>query len=326
MKIARRQFLQLATLAAGLSAVPRVVSAQNYPDRPVRMVVPFAPGGPTDTVTRLIAQKLSERLSTQFFVENIGGGGGNIAMGRVAKMPADGYTLLMVNPSYVVNPTLHADVPYRFEKDFDTVSLAVLTTLVIVVHPSVPARTLQELVALIRANPGKYSYASPGAGTPGHLVGEIFRSSLGLDLVHVPFNSAGLAVGSAVGGHTPICFASPSPAAQQVIEGKLRGLAVTSVARSQALPEVPTTAEAGYPAVAGDNWQGIVVPSGAPKAAIAYIHREIVETMAAPDVKARLALLGFEPVASTPEEFARHTKVEFEKWAKVIRESNIKSE
>ena len=300
--------------------------AQSYPDRPVHVVVPYAPGGPTDVVTRLIAQKLSERSGKQFYVENIGGGGGNIAMGRVAKMPADGYTLLMVNPSYVVNPTLYRDPPYRFEKDFDTVSLAVLTTLVIVVHPSVPARTLQELVALIRANPGKYSYASPGAGTPGHLVGEIFRSSLGLDLVHVPFNSAGLAVGSAVGGHTPICFASPSPAAQQVIEGKLRGLAVTSVARSQALPEVPTTAEAGYPPVAGDNWQGIIVPSGTPKAAIDFIHREIVEIMALPDVKTRLAVLGFEPVASTPEEFTRHAKAEFEKWAKVIRESNIKSE
>jgi tripartite-type tricarboxylate transporter receptor subunit TctC len=200
MNIERRQFLQLATLAAGFSAVPQVVSAQNYPDRPVRMVVPYAPGGPTDIVTRLIAQKLSERLTTQFFVENIGGGGGNIAMGRVAKMPADGYTLLMVNPSYVVNPTLHADIPYRFEKDFDPVSLAVLTTLVIAVHPSVPAQTLDDLVATIKANPGKFSYASPGTGTPGHLVGEIFRLSLGLDLVHVPFNSAGLAVGSAVGG------------------------------------------------------------------------------------------------------------------------------
>jgi tripartite-type tricarboxylate transporter receptor subunit TctC len=300
--------------------------AQSYPDRPVHVVVPYAPGGPTDVVTRLIAQKLSERSGNQFYVENIGGGGGNIALGRVAKMAPDGYTLLMVNPSYVVNPTLYREPPYRFEKDFDTVSLAVLTTLVIAVHPSVPAQTLQELVALIRANPGKYSYASPGAGTPGHLVGEIFRSSLGLDLVHVPFNSAGLAVGSAVGGHTPICFASPSPAAQQVIEGKLRGLAVTSVARSQALPEVPTTAEAGYPAVAGDNWQGIVVPSGTPKAAIDFIHREIVEIMALPDVKARLAVLGFEPVASTPEEFARHAKVEFDKWAKVIRQSSIKSE
>jgi tripartite-type tricarboxylate transporter receptor subunit TctC len=326
MKLQRRRFLHLAAAAAVLPAASRMAVAQGYPDRPVRVVVPYAPGGPTDVVTRLIAQKLSERSGKQFYVENIGGGGGNIAMGRVAKMAADGYTLLMVNPSYVVNPTLYRELPYRFEKDFDTVSLAVLTTLVIAVHPSVPARTLQELVALIKASPGKYSYASPGAGTPGHLVGEIFRSSLGLDLVHVPFNSAGLAVGSAVGGHTPICFASPSPAAQQVVEGRLRGLAVTSVARSQALPDVPTTAEAGYPAVAGDNWQGIVVPSGTPKAAIDYIHREIVEIMALPDVKARLAVLGFEPVASTPEEFARHAKVEFEKWAKVIRQSNIKSE
>jgi tripartite-type tricarboxylate transporter receptor subunit TctC len=326
MKLQRRRFLHLAAAAAVLPAASRMAVAQSYPDRPVHVVVPYAPGGPTDVVTRLIAQKLSERSGKQFYVENIGGGGGNIAMGRVAKMAPDGYTLLMVNPSYVVNPTLYRDPPYKFEQDFDTVSLAVLTTLVIAVHPSVPARTLQELVAVIKSNPGTYSYASPGAGTPGHLVGEIFRSSLGLDLVHVPFNSAGLAVGSAVGGHTQICFASPSPAAQQVIEGRLRGLAVTSVARSQALPDVPTTAEAGYPAVTGDNWQGIVVPSGTPKAAIDFIHREIVEIMALPDVKARLAVLGFEPVASTPEEFARHAKVEFEKWAKVIRQSNIKSE
>src|SRR6185369_205600 len=197
---------------------------------------------------------------------------------------------------------------------------------VIATHPSVPARTLKELVEIVKANPKKYSYASPGTGTPGHLVGEIFRLSLGLDLVHVPFNSAGLAVGSTVGGHTQICFASPSPAAQQVIEGRLRGLAVTSQQRSSALPDVPTTAEAGYPAVAGDNWQGIVVPAGTPKAAIDFIHREIVEIMALPDVKTRLAVLGFEPVASTPEEFARHAKAEFEKWAKVIRESNIKAE
>src|SRR5260221_9439014 len=272
MKFDRRRFLHLAASAAALSAASRVASAQSYPDRPVRVVVPYAPGGPTDVVTRLLAQKISDRTGKQLFVENVGGGGGNIAMGRVARMAPDGYTLLMINPSYVVNPTLYGKVPYEFGKDFDLVSLAALTTLVITIHPAVPAHTLQELVALIKANPGKYSYASPGTGTPGHLVGETFRLSLGLDLVHVPFNSAGLAVGSAVGGHTQICFASPSPTAQQVIEGKLRGLAVTSATRSQALPEVPTTAEAGYPAVAGDNWQGIVVPSGTPKAAIAYVH------------------------------------------------------
>ena len=303
-------FFGLAASAAALAAdAAHRLGAQAYPDRPVRMVVPFAAGGPTDIVTRLIANKLTERTGKQFFVENVGGGGGNIAMGRVAKMPADGYTLLMINPSYVVNPTLHREIPYRFGQDFDMVSLAVLTTLVIAVHPSVPvADACKELVELIKANPEKYSYASPGTGTPGHLVGETFRLSLGLDLVHVPFNSAGLAVGSAVGGHTQICFASPSPAAAQVIDGKLRGLAVTSKARSSALPDVPTTAEAGYPAIVGDNWQGLVVPAGTPKEAISYIHRELVEIMKLPEVKERLGVLGFEPVAGTPEEFAQHAK------------------
>jgi tripartite-type tricarboxylate transporter receptor subunit TctC len=318
--------LRLAAVVASLPLLSPRAGAQAYPDRPVRMVVPYAPGGPTDAITRLLAQKLSERTGKQFFVENIGGAGGNIAMGRVAKMPADGYTLLMINPSYVVNPTLYGKVPYTFERDFDMVSLAVLTTLVIAVHPSVPAQTLTELVTLIRTNPGKYSYASPGTGTPGHLVGETFRRSLGLDLVHVPFNSAGLAVGAVVGGHSQICFASPSPAAQQVNEGRLRGLAVTSKKRAQSLPLLPTTAEAGYPAVAGDNWQGIVVPAGTPRAIITLLHREIVDVMALPDVKERLAVLGFEPVASTPEEFVRHARLELEKWAKVIRDSDIKPE
>jgi tripartite-type tricarboxylate transporter receptor subunit TctC len=326
MTIHRRRFLRLATAAAALPAIPRMAGAQAYPDRPVRMVVPFAAGGPTDIVTRLIAGKLTDRTGKQFFVENVGGGGGNIAMGRVAKMPADGYTLLMINPSYVVNPTLYRELPYRFGQDFDMVSLAVLTTLVIAVHPSVPVRTMKELVEIIKANPGKYSYASPGTGTPGHLVGETFRLSLGLDLVHVPFNSAGLAVGSAVGGHTQICFASPSPAAAQVIDGKLRGLAVTSKARSSALPDVPTTAEAGYPAIAGDNWQGLVAPAGTPKEAINFVHRELVEIMKLPEVKERLGVLGFEPVAGTPEEFAQHAKLEFDKWAKVIKDSGIKTE
>jgi tripartite-type tricarboxylate transporter receptor subunit TctC len=326
MRIPRRQFLQLAIAAAVGQSAPRMARGQSYPDRPVRMIVPYAPGGPTDVITRLLAQKLSEHVGKQFFVENMGGGGGNIAMGRAAKMAPDGYTLLVVNPSYVINPTLYDKVPYDLHKDFDPVTLAVATTLVLTVHPSVPARTVSELVALIKASPGKYSYASPGTGTPGHLVGETFRLSLGLDLVHVPFNGAGLAVGSAVAGHTPICFASPSPAAQQVDDGKLRGLAVTSKARSQALPDVPTMAEAGYPDIAGDNWQAVVVPAGTPTEIIAYLHREIIGIIALAEVRERLAVLGFEPVASTPEEFAARAKVEFETWAKVIRASGIKAQ
>jgi tripartite-type tricarboxylate transporter receptor subunit TctC len=324
MRLPRRQFLSVAV--AALATAPRLAWAQAYPDRPVRMIVPYAAGGPTDVITRLVAQRLSDNVGKQFFVENVGGGGGNIGMGRGAKSAPDGYTLLVVNPSYVINPTLYDKVPYEFEKDFDPVTLMVATTLVITVHPSVPAHTIKDLVALIKANPGKYSYASPGTGTPGHLVGETFRLSLGLDLVHVPFNSAGLAVGASVAGHTPICFASPSPAAQQVIEGRLRALAVTSKARSQALPDVPTTAEAGYPGIAGDNWQGVVVPAGTPKDIIASLHREIVKIIALPDVKERLAVLGFEPVANTPEEFAQLAKREFASWAGVIRASNIKAQ
>jgi tripartite-type tricarboxylate transporter receptor subunit TctC len=321
MRLPRRQFLPLIAAAA---AAPWSALAQSYPERPVRLIVPYAPGGPTDVITRLVAQKLSDQVGKQFYVENIGGAGGNIAMGRAAKTAPDGYTVLVVNPSYVINPTLYDKVPYEFEKDFDPVTLMVTTTLVLAVHPSVPARTVSELVTVIKASPGKYSYASPGTGTPGHLVGEQFRLSLGLDLVHVPFSSAGLAVGSAVAGHTLICFASPSPTAQQVVEGRLRGLAVTS--KTQSLPDVPTMAEAGYPNIAGDNWQGAVVPAGTPTEIIAFLHREIVKVIALPDTKERLAVLGFEPVAGTPKEFAARARAEFEIWANVIRASGIKAQ
>jgi tripartite-type tricarboxylate transporter receptor subunit TctC len=254
MKLTRRKFLHLAAGAAALPAVSRMARAQTYPARPVRVIVPYAPGGPTDVFGRLMAQKLSEQLGRQFYVENIGGAGGNVGMGHGAKAAPDGYTILVVAPTIVINPALYDKVPFDPYKDFDPVTLAVTSPDVLSVNPSLPVETVKDLVALIKANPGKYNFASPGTGTPGHLVGELFRLSLGLDLVHIPFNSAGLAIGSTIAGHTPIAFTAPPPVIPQVKEGKLRALAVASKTRSQALPDVPTMAEAGYPDIEGEAW------------------------------------------------------------------------
>jgi tripartite-type tricarboxylate transporter receptor subunit TctC len=218
------------------------------------VIVPYAPGGPTDIFGRLIAQSLSEHLGKQFYVENVGGAGGNVGMGQGARAAPDGYTVLVVPPNIVVNPALYNKVPYDPYKDFDAVTIAVTSSPVLTVHPSMPVPTVRDLVSFIKFRPGKYNFASGGTGTPGHLVGEQFRLSLGLDLVHVPFNSAGLAVGATVAGHTAIAFTSVVPAAPQIKEGKLRALAVTSKKRSQALPDMPTMAEAGYPGVEGEGW------------------------------------------------------------------------
>ena len=326
MKLARRQILQLAGAAVAGLAAPRPASAQSYPARPVRLIVPYGPGGPTDVFARLVAQKLSENLGKQFYVENISGASGNIGIGRGAKSPADGYTMLIVPTNFVVNPALFSNVPYDAVKDFDPITVAVTSPMIISVHPSVPAQTVKGLIALIKANPGKYSYASGGTGSPGHLVGEQFRLSLGLDLVHVPFQSAGLAVGSAIGGHTPIVIVSPAPTVPQVQDGKLRALAVTRKTRSQALPSVPTMVEAGYPDIEGANWFAFIVPAGTPKDITTLLHGEIVKIVALPDVKQRLGVLGFESVANSPEELAAQIKSELAKWAKVVRDANIKGE
>lgn len=325
MTLARRHFLQFASAAvAGLAATP-TTWAQGYPARPVRVIIPFAAGGPTDVFGRLVAQKLSDIFGRQFFVENIVGASGNIGTARAAKSPPDGHTILLVPTNYVVNPALLPNTPYDAVKDFDPVTVAVTSPMIIAVNPSLPP-TVRELIALIKANPGKYSYASGGVGSPGHLVGEQFRLQLGLDLVHVPFQSAGLAVGSAVGNHTPICIVSPAPVVPMVQDGKLRALAVTRKVRSQALPQIPTMAESGYPDIEGENWFAFIVPAGTPKEIVTLLHGEIVKIVALADVKERLAALGFEPVANTPDEFAAQIKRELVKWARVVREANIKAE
>jgi len=324
MKLPRRKFLHLAAAAAALPVLSRIARAQSYPTRPVRAVVAFAPGGVTDTFTRLMAQKLTEQLGKQVYVENIAGASGNIGTGQVAKAAPDGYTILFAFSSYVVNPTLFARVPYDPIKDFHPVTLAVASTTALTVNPSVPAKTVKELVELIKANPGKYSFGSAGAGTQAHLAGEQFRLSLGLDLVHVPFGGGGPAVAAVVAGHTPISFVSPQAAMQHVREGTVRALAVTSKTRSQIFPDVPTMAEAGYPEIEGDGWVGILVPAGTPAEIIAILYRESAKILAQPDMKERLATLGYDVVASTPKEFAARIAAEIEMWAKVIRAANIK--
>jgi tripartite-type tricarboxylate transporter receptor subunit TctC len=326
MKLTRRKLLHLTAGAAVLPVVSDITSAQTYPARPVRVIAPVAPGGPTDVFARLIAQQLSEQVGKQFYVENIGGAGGNIGIGRAAQAVPDGYTVLVVGPNYVVNPSLYAKVPYDPSKDFDPVTLAVTTTVVLTVNPLVPAQTVKDLIALIKANPAKYNYSSGGIGTPGHLAGELFRQSLGLDLVHVPFNSAGLAIGSAVAGHTPISFVAPAPAVPQVRESKLRALAVTSKTRSLALPDIPTMAEAGYPDIECDNWVAVLVPAGTPGEIVTLLNRKIVKIVALPVVKEQLAKLGFEPVGNSPGECAALFRTEIAKWARVIGAAGIKAE
>jgi tripartite-type tricarboxylate transporter receptor subunit TctC len=326
MRLPRRRFLQLAASAVALPAVSRIARAQAYPSRPVRAVVAFAPGGVTDTFGRLMAQKLTEQLGKQVYVENLAGASGNIGTGQVAKAAPDGYTILFAFSSHVVNPTLFARVPYDPIKDFEPVTLAVASTTVLTVNPAVPAKTVKELVDLIRANPGTYSFGSAGAGTQAHLAGEQFRLSLGLDLVHVPFGGGGPAVAAVVAGHTPISFGSPQAAMQHVKEGTVRALAVTSKKRSQIFPDVPTMTEVGYPQIEGDSWVGILVPAGTPADVIAVLHRESAKVLAQPEMRARLATLGYDLVASSPEEFATRIKVEIEMWAKVIRAANIKPE
>jgi tripartite-type tricarboxylate transporter receptor subunit TctC len=312
--------IALALISAGAA------TAQTYPARSVRAIVAFAPGGVTDTVTRLLAQKLSENLGQQFYVDNLPGATGNTGTAQAAKAAPDGYTLLFAFSSYVVNPTLFDKIPYDPDKDFDPVTLAVTSTTVLTVNPMVPATTVKDLIALIKANPGKYSYSTAGAGTQAHLAGEQFRLLLGLDLVHVPFGGGSPAIAAVVGGHTPIGFTSPAASIAQIKQGNLRALAITGDKRSQILPDVPTLAEAGYPEIVGDSWVGVLAPAGTRKDIIGVIQREIAKVIAVPAMQARLMELGTEPVASTPDEFGTRIKAEIATWAKVIRAAHIKPE
>jgi len=322
MAAALRIVLAATWLLSGVYAT----SAQDYPSKPVRVVVGFPAGGPTDAIARIVAQKLGDKLGQQFFVENIGGAGGNTAAGQVARMTPDGYTIMAISTGFVVNPSLYAKVPYDPVKDFAPVTLVAVSPNVVVVNPQVPAKTLPELVQLVRDNPGKYSFAGPGVGSTPHLGGELFRLAFKLDLVHVPFTGAGPAIQATVGGHTPIAFTALPPALSAVQSGQLRALGVASTERAAGMPDVPTFAEQGVKDQDADTLTGIVAPAGTPKEIVDLLYREIAKIVAQPDVKERLTVLGFKPVANTPDQFGARIRLELDKWGKVVRDAKLRIE
>ena len=321
----KTSLLSLLAVAGSMLAGAGAVSAQNYPARSVRVIVPYAAGGPTDVIARVVAQKLSQRWGEQVYVENAPGAGGNTGIANAARAKPDGYTILVVSTGFIVNPSMYAKIPYDPIKDFSPITLVAASPNVISVNPSVPAAGLNELIALIKANPGKYSFAQPTTGSTPHLAGELMKLKYGLDLVMVPFNGAALAVNSTIGGHTPIAFTALPPAMSNIKDGKLRGIAVLSTTRSPSLPDVPTNIEAGVPDLEGDTLTGIVAPAGTPKDIIARWNGAIVQMIKEPDVLARLETLGFAPVADTPEEFGERLKAEMAKWGKVVRDANIRA-
>jgi tripartite-type tricarboxylate transporter receptor subunit TctC len=320
-----RALIRLLAFAAALW-VAGAAQAQNYPEKSVRVVVGFTAGGPTDVIARIVAQKLSEAWGQQFYIENVPGAGSNTASGMVAKTPPDGYTLLVISTGFVVNPSLYAKVPYDAVKDFAPITLVAASPNVVSVNPSVPAKNVQELIALIRANPGKYSFAGPGIGSTPHLSGELFRIRFGLDLVHVPFPGAAPAVGAAIAGHVPIVFSAVPPAISAIQSGQIRALAVTAPKRIPALPDVPTMAESGIADQEADTLTGIIAPAGTPREIVDKLYREIKRVVALPDVQEKLGSVGFEPVVNTPDEFAARIKTELTKWQKVVHDAKIRVE
>jgi tripartite-type tricarboxylate transporter receptor subunit TctC len=323
MTFPRRQFLRLAASAAALPAVSRIARAQSYPTRPVRIIVGFGAGGPTDITARLVGQWLSDRLGEQFVVENRPGAGTNIGTEAVVRAPADGYTLLMVTSSSAINATLYERLNFNFIRDIAPVAGILREPDVMVVNPSVPANTLPEFIAYAKANPGKINMASAGTGSFGHMAGELFKAMAGLDMLHVPYR--GNPRPDLLAGQVQVLFDSMSTSLELIRTGKLRALAVTSATRSEVLPDNPTVGDfvPGYEATA---WVGIGVPKNTPAEIIDKLNKEINAALADPKMKARLADRGSAPLPMSPATFGKLIAEDTEKWGKVIRAAHIKAE
>jgi tripartite-type tricarboxylate transporter receptor subunit TctC len=323
MKLPRRQFLHLAVGAAALPAVSRFAWAQTYPARPVRIVVPFAAGGSTDIIARLIGQWLSERLGQQFVIENRPGAGSNIGTEVVVNAPPDGYTLLLVGASSAINATLYEKLNFNFLRDITPVSGINSVPFIMAVHPSFPAKTVSEFIAYARANPGKVNMASGGNGTAGHLSGELFKLLTGLNMAHVPYRGEAPALTDMLAGHVQAMFGTMPASIEYVRAGKLRPLAVTSARRSELLPDLPTVGDF-VPGYETSAWQGVGAPKSTPVEIIDRLNKEINAGLADPKIKARVADMGGTVLAGSPADFGKLIADETEKWGKVVKFSGAK--
>lgn len=317
-------FRLVCVLAIALAV--QAPAAAEWPERPVRLIVPYSAGGSTDLVARLTAARLSERLGQQFVVDNRTGAGTLIGTEIAARATPDGHTLFMATPPLVVNPSLHAKVPYDLARDFVAVGNIAGSINMLTVHPTIAATTTRELIALLKANPGKYTYGSSGVGGAGHLAMALFTHMAGVDATHVPYKGGAPAVADLVAGRLALMMANLTTAQPHIRAGRLRGLAVGTAKRSAVFPDLPTIAESGVPGYEATNWNGIVAPARTPLAVIERLHREIVAVLKEPAITGRMTAAGLEPIGDTPAEFARYLAAEAAKWGKLVKAANIRPE
>ena len=316
-----RQFATLAAVVFALGMVSVGAFAQDYPVKPIRLVAPYPPGSVTDLLARMIGQKLTESWKQPVIVDNRGGGGSVIGTDIVAKAPPDGYTILMVAPDLAINQSLHGKLPYDAQKSFAPVTLLVTSPTVLIVNPSLPVGNLRELIAYAKSRPGRLSYASGGNGTVGHLGMEILKNMGGIDMLHVPYKGTAAVVSAVLAGEAQVAFAQMSTVRPHALSGKLRVLANASGVRAQAMPDVPTVAEAGLPGYRADVWFGLVAPAGTPGAIVSRLNSEIGKILNMPDVRGQLLSQGIEPRPGTADEFAALIETEIVKWGEIVRKT-----
>lgn len=314
----------LPLLALSLVAFWGAADAQDYPNKPIKFIVPYPPGGGTDVIARILQEPLAAELGQPIIIDNRGGAAGNLGTDLAAKAPADGYTILFTLSSHTINPKLYDKLPFDVERDFAAVSLATLVPQILVAHPSVPVNDVKELIALAKANPGKLNYASVGTGSPGHIAGELFKLKTGVDIVHIPYKGGGPAVIDTIGGQVQLLFVTMPAAWQHVKAGKLKALAVTSAKRTVTAPDVPTIGESGVPDYVVDSWYGALAPAKTPPAVIAKLNAAFAKVLDNPQIKERLLAQGAEAAPSSPAEFDRRIKEELAKWDAVIKTAKIK--